>query len=61
MHGQVLDKDMIFLSIIVTNIVVVEIEEEDTEVANYSIAEVVDMKDNRVEIVVESLNMLVGL
>ena len=51
MHGQVLDKDMIFLSIIVTNIVVVEIEEEDTEVANStslncSIVEVVDMEDN---------------
>ena len=59
-------KDMIFLSILVTNIVVVEIEEEGTEVANSSnlncsIVEVVDMEDNRVEVAVESSDMLVGL
>ena len=59
-------KDMVVLSILVTNIVVVGIEEEGTEVANStnlncSIVEVVDTKDNRVEVVVESLDMLVGL
>jgi len=50
-------EDMVFLSILVTNIAVVEIEEEDTEVANSasyncSIVEVVDTKDNRLEVVV---------
>ena len=59
MYGQVVAKDMIVLSILVVNIVVVEIEEERTEVANSanlncSIVEVVDMKGNRVEVVVES-------
>ena len=59
-------EDMVFLSILVTNIVVVEIEEEDTEVANSSslncsIFEVVDTEDKRVDFVVESLDMLVGL
>ena len=48
---------MIVLSILVTNIVVVEIEEEGTEVANStnlncSIVEVSDMEDNRVEVAV---------
>ena len=66
MQEQVVDKDMVFLSILVTNIDIVEIEEEGTEVANFanlncSIAEVVDTKDNRVEVAVESSNMLVGL
>ena len=46
---------MIILSILVTNISFVEIEEEDTEVANSasyncSIVEVVDTEDNRVEV-----------
>ena len=59
-------KDMVFLSILVKNSAVVEIEEEDTEVANsvsknFSIVEMVDTKDNRVEVVVGSLDMLVGL
>ena len=59
-------EDMVFLSILVTNIVVVEIEEEGTGVANSSnlncsIFEVVDMEDNRVEIVVESCDMLVHI
>ena len=59
-------KDMIFLSILATNIVVVEIKEEGTKVANSanlncSIVEVVDMNGNRVEVVVESLDMLVGV
>ena len=59
-------EDMVVLSILVTNIVVVEIEEEDTKVANSSswtcsIVEVVDTEDNRVEVAVESLDMLVGL
>ena len=58
-------EDMVVLSILVTNIVVVEIEEEDTEVANSanwncSIIEVVDTEDNRVEVVLKSLDMLVG-
>ena len=58
-------EDMVVLSIIVTNIDVVEIEEEGTEVANSaslncSIVEVVDM-DNRVEVLVESSDMPVGL
>ena len=66
MQGQVVAKDMVVLSILVTNIVVVEIEEEGTEVANSanlncSIIEVVDIEDTRVEVVVESLDMLVGL
>ena len=39
MQGQVMAEDMVVLSILVTNIVVVEIEEEDTEVANSSIRE----------------------
>ena len=58
-------EDMVVLSILVTNISFVEIE-EDTEVANYaswncSIVEVVDTEDNRVDVVVESSDMLVGL
>ena len=66
MQGQVVTKDMVFLSILVTNIAIVEIEEEDTEVANSanlncSIVEVVDTEDNRVEVAVESSDMLVGL
>ena len=57
---------MIVLSILVTNIVVMEIEEEGTGVENSanfncSIVEVVDMEDNRVEVVVESFDMLVDL
>ena len=59
-------KDMVVLSVLVTNIVVVEIEEEGTRVANStnlncSIVEVFDMEDNRVEVEVESFDMLVGL
>ena len=66
MQGRVVVEDMVFLSILVTNISIVEIEEEDTEVAssaswNCSITEVVDMEDNRVEVVVESLDMMVDL
>ena len=66
MQGQVFPEDIIVLSILVTNISVVEIEEEGTGVANSSnlncsIVEVVDMEDNRVEVVVESFDMLVGL
>ena len=65
MQGQVVTEDMVFLSILVTNIVFVEIE-EGTKVANSSnlncsIAEVVDTEDNRVEVVMESSDMLVGL
>ena len=65
MQGQVVDEDMVFLSILVTNIVFVEIE-EGTKVANSSnlncsIVEVVDMEDNRVEVVVERSDMLVNL
>ena len=57
---------MVVLSTLVTNIAAVEIEEEGTEVSNYthlncSIVEVVDMEDNRVELVVESFDMFVGL
>ena len=57
---------MVVLSILVTNIAIVEFEEEVTEVAsssnlNCSIVEVVDMEDNRVGVVVESSDMLVGL
>ena len=59
-------EDMVVLSILVTNIAVVEIEEEGTKVANStnlncSIIEVVDVEDNRVEVVMESSDMLVGL
>ena len=59
-------EDMVFLFILVTNIAVVEIEEVGTGVANSanlncSIVEVVDTKDNRVDVVVESLDMLIGL
>ena len=59
-------EDMVFLSILVTNIAAVEIEEKGIEVANSanlncSIVEVVDMEDNRVKVVVESSDMLVGL
>ena len=66
MQGQVVTKDMVFLSTLVTNIAAVEIEEEGSEVANStnlncSIVEVVDMEDNRVEVEVESFDMLVGL
>ena len=66
MQGQVVAEDMVVLSILVTNIAVVEIEEEDTEGANSSslncfIVEVVETKDNRVEVVVEILDTLVGL
>ena len=58
-------EDMVFFCILVTNIAVVEIEEEGTKVANSSnlncsIVEVVDTEDNRVEVVVESSYMLVG-
>ena len=34
MQGQVVAEDMVVLSILVTNIAVVEIKEEDTEMAN---------------------------
>ena len=66
MQGQVVAKDMFVLSILVTNISIVEIEEEGTGVdnstnLNCSIFEVVDMEDNRVEVEVESYDMLVGL
>ena len=66
MQGQVVTEDMVFLSILVTNIVVVEIEEDGTGVANSanlncSIAKVVDMEDNRVEVEVESFDMLVDI
>ena len=66
MQGQVVAEDMVVLSILVTNIVVVKIEEESTEVANStnlncSIIEVVDTEDNRVEVVVEILDMMVCL
>ena len=59
-------KDMVFLSILVTKIAIVEIKEEGTEVdnssnLNCSIVEVVDMEDNRVEVEVESYDMMVGL
>ena len=59
-------EDMVTLSILMTNISIVEIEEASTEVANYanlncSIVEVVDMEDNRVEPEVESSDILVGL
>ena len=66
MQVQVVPEYMVFLSILVTNIAIVEIEEAGTEVANSSnlncsIVEVVDTEDNRVEVVVESSDMLVGL
>ena len=59
-------EDMVFLSILVTKIFVVEIEEEGTKVANSSnlncsIVEVVYTEDNRVEIAVGSSDMMVGL
>ena len=59
-------KDMVVLSTLVTIIVVTKIEEEGTGVENSaklncSIAEVVYMEDNRVEVVVESSDMMVGL
>ena len=59
-------KDMSILSTLVTNTVVVEIEEEYTEVANFSnwdcsIVGVVGMEINRVGIVVENSGMLVDL
>ena len=59
-------KDMVVLSTLMTNISVVEIEDEGTGVANSanlncSIVEVVDMEDNRVEVVVENYDMPVGL
>ena len=57
---------MVVLSTLVTNTVVVEIEEEDTEVANSTnwdcfILGVVGMESNRVGIVVENYGMLVDL
>ena len=66
MQGQVVTKDMLVLSILVANITVAKIEEEGIEVAssanlNCSIVEVVDTEDNRVEVVVESSDMMVGL
>ena len=66
MQGQDVAKDMVVLSILVTNIFVVEIKEEDTEETNSanlirSIIEVVDTEDNRVEVVVEILDMMVCL
>ena len=59
-------ENVVVLSTLMTTIVVVEIEEEGTGVANFanlncSIVEVADMEDNRVEVVVESSNMLVCL
>ena len=65
MPEQVVVEDMVFLSILVTNIVFVEIE-EGTKVANSSnlncsIVEVVDMEDNRVDVAVESSDMMVGI
>ena len=57
---------MVVLSILVTNIVVVEIKEEgigleNSSNLNCSIVEVVDRQDNRVKVVEEILDMLVGL
>ena len=59
-------EDMVVLSILVTNIAIMEIEEEGTEVANFvnlncSIVEVVDMEGIRVEVAVKSYDMLVCL
>ena len=56
---------MVVLSILVTNIAATKMKEEGTEVANFSnlrcsIVEVVDMEDNRVGVVVENFDMLVG-
>ena len=56
---------MVVLSTLVTNISIAKIE-EGTKVAsssnlNCSIVEVVNMEDNRVEVEVESSDMLVGL
>ena len=61
-----MNKGMVVLSTLVTNIAAMEIEEEGTEVANSanlncSIIEVVDMEDNRVGVAVEKYDMLVGL
>ena len=57
-------KDMVLHSTLVTNIVAAEIEEGTKEASSSnlscSIVEVVDMEDNRVEVVVKSLDMLVG-
>ena len=66
MQRQVVTEGTVFLSILVTNIDAMEIEEEDIEVANStnlrcSIIEVVGMGDNRVGVVVECSGMLVGL
>ena len=67
MQGQVVTEGMVILSMLLTNIVVAEIEEEEgTKVAssanlNCSIVEVVDTEDNRVGVVVESSDMLVDL
>ena len=66
MQGQAVTKDMVFLSILVTNIVVVETEEEGTGAANFanlncSIVELVDMEDHGVEVAMESFDMLVGI
>ena len=63
---HVIIEGMVVVSILVTNIVVVEIEEEGIGVENSanlncSIVEVVDMEDNKGEVVVESFDMLVGL
>ena len=51
---------MVVLSTLVTSIAAAEIKEEDTKVAssanlNCSIVEVVDMEDNRVEVVLVGL------
>ena len=59
-------KGMVVLSTLVTNISIEKIKEGGIEVAsssnlNCSIVEVVDMEDNRVDVVVESSDMLVGL
>ena len=66
MQRQVATEGMVVLSILVTNIIVVEIEDVGIEVANSSnlncsIVEVVDTEDNRVEVEVESSDMLVGI
>ena len=66
MQRQVVTEGMVVLSILVTNIAATEIEEGGTKVAdssnlNCSIVEVVDMEDNRVGVVVENPDMLVGL
>ena len=66
MLRRVVTEGMVFLSTLVTNIAIAKIEEEGTEATyspnlNCSIVEVVDMEDNRVEVVVESYDMLVGI